>query len=237
MKTVIIIPALNEEEALPLVLKEIPEHLIQEVVVVDNGSLDNTQEVARSMGATVLYEPTKGYGSACLKGMEYLRQKPVDVVVFMDGDGSNKPEEIESLIEPIKNEGYEFAVGSRNSGKKEKGALFMHQLFGNYLVTFFINRLFGTNYTDLGPFRAIRFESLLELDMEDKNFGWTVEMQIKAAKKGLKITEIPVSSRKRLAGRSKVSGNLLISLLVGIKMMWVIFKYAINGKYRRSKYK
>jgi glycosyltransferase involved in cell wall biosynthesis len=226
MKAAVIIPALNEEESLPLVIKDIPRDLgIEIIVVVDNGSSDNTPQVARDMGATVLYEPMKGYGAACLKGINYLRGEKVDVVVFMDGDGSDDPKEMKQLIEPIMRDGYDLVIGSRYLGKREKGAIFIHQLMGNLLITFLVNHLYGFNYSDLGPFRAIRFESLLKLNMKDKNFGWTVEMQIKAIKKGLKIIEIPVSYRKRKAGRSKVSGNIFVSFRAGIKMIWTVFKY------------
>lgn len=208
------------------VIRDIPQKMVTEVIVVNNNSNDDTRVNAEKSGATVLDEPRQGYGYACLKGIEYLKQKSAkpDIVVFIDADYSDHPEEMSRLVEPILHEGYDFVIGSRALGTKEKGAMTPQQVFGNMLATFLLRILYGVRYTDLGPFRAIRFDRLLELDMQDTTYGWTVEMQLKAAKKKLKITEVPVSYRKRI-GFSKISGTLKGTLLAGYKIITTIFKY------------
>jgi len=225
----VIIPVFNEEKSIGLVLADIPKDWVQEVIVCNNGSSDNTAEVALAAGATVVYQPNKGYGNACLKGMEYIQQKPTaeqpDILVFLDGDYSDYPEELPLLIEPIVAQGIDLVIGSRlSSGKAEKGSLTPQQVFGNWLATFLIRHLYTYHFTDLGPFRAIRWSSLLQLKMVDRNYGWTVEMQIKAAKQKLRCTEIGVRYRKRV-GVSKVSGTVKGTILAGYKILYTIFKY------------
>lgn len=224
----VIIPAFNEEDALPNVLREIPKGLVEEVIVVSNASTDNTEEVALELGATVLREEQQGYGFACLKGIAYIKAKPVaeqpDIVVFLDGDYSDYPEEMRTLVAPIIEEGYDLVIGSRALGEKEAGAMQPHQIFGNWLASTLIKALYGVKFTDLGPFRAIRYASLLAIEMQDQTYGWTVEMQVKAAKMRLRSTEIPVRYRRRI-GVSKITGTIKGSVMAGYKILWTIFKY------------
>jgi glycosyltransferase involved in cell wall biosynthesis len=223
----VIIPAYNEEASIGKVLDDIPGDLVREVIVCNNGSKDRTAEVARAHGATVVDALKKGYGSACLQGMAYIEEKgqeeAPDVVVFLDGDYSDHPEEMGLLIAPIQEEGMDMVIGSRALGERAKGSMTAPQVFGNWLATNLIRLIYGYQFTDLGPFRAIRYDKLLALDMEDPNFGWTVEMQVKAAKQKLKCTEIPVTYRRRI-GISKVSGTLKGTILAGYKILWTIFK-------------
>lgn len=223
----VIIPAYNEEKSIGLVLADIPEELVREVIVCNNNSTDQTAMVAQRAGATVVDQPRKGYGSACLKGMEYIRQKPEpdqpDIVVFLDGDYSDHPEEMSLLVQPILEEGMDLVIGSRATGAMERGAMMPQQVFGNWLATNLIRLFYNYNFTDLGPFRAIRWDKLEAIQMEDPDFGWTVEMQVKAAKYKLQCTEIPVSYRKRV-GVSKVSGTIRGTILAGHKILWTIFK-------------
>ena len=223
---VLIIPALNEAPAIGLALERVPRGLYKQIIVADNGSTDRTAEIARQAGATVVSEPHRGYGSACLRALANLPPQ-ADTVVFMDADSSDDPSEAASLLEPILNGRADFVLGSRTLGKAEKGSLQPHQRFGNELATFLIRALFGHRYTDLGPFRAIRLEALQKLDMQDRNYGWTIEMQIKAVQHKLRIEEIPVSYRNRI-GVSKVSGNLKASVMAGIKILWTVFRYRIR---------
>lgn len=223
----VIIPAFNEERSIGLVLADIPSALVREVIVCNNASTDRTAAVAREHGATVVDQPRKGYGSACLKGIDYLLHKPVNehpqIIVFLDGDYSDHPDEMPALIRPIVEEGYDLCIGSRALGAMDKGAMMPQQIFGNWLATNLIKLFYGYQFTDLGPFRAIRFDKLLELDMQDKDFGWTVEMQVKAAKKKYKCIEAPARYRKRV-GVSKVSGTIRGTILAGYKILWTIFK-------------
>ena len=205
LKISVIIPALNEEESIGQVLNDIPGEIVEEVIVVDNGSNDDTVTVANSLGARVIREPLKGYGAACLKGISMLKQD-TDIVVFLDADYSDYPQDLHTVVKPIVTGKAEMVIGSRMSGTREKGALLPQAVFGNKLATFLIRLFWGFKYTDLGPFRAIKYKDLLALNMMDKNFGWTVEMQIKALKKGLKIVEVPVRYRKRI-GKSKITGT------------------------------
>ena len=208
-------------------LRAIPKGLVGEVIVSNNASLDGTADVAREHGATVVQQPLSGYGNACLKAMEYLRAKPAaeqpGIVVFLDGDFSDHPEEMPEVLRPILEEGCDMVIGSRALGDMERGAMQPQQIFGNWLATSLIKLFFGYRFTDLGPFRAIRWDKLLALNMEDTNFGWTVEMQVKAAKQRLRCTEVPVDYRRRI-GVSKISGTLKGSILAGHKILWVIFR-------------
>jgi glycosyltransferase involved in cell wall biosynthesis len=222
----VVIPAYNEEDAIEKVLDEIPGELVREVVVVDNNSSDQTFERASRTYATVLSEPRQGYGWACLKGIGYLAEKKdkPHIVVFLDGDHSDYPGQMDRILKPILEEKALLVIGSRALGKREKGSMTPQQLFGNRLATRLMRIFYGTRYTDLGPFRAIGFDALLSLDMQDKTYGWTVEMQIKASKQNLPYAEVPVDYRKR-TGFSKVSGTLSGSVKAGIRILYLIFKY------------
>ncbi|MEO1049046.1 MAG: glycosyltransferase family 2 protein [Bacteroidota bacterium] len=222
----VIIPAFNEQNAVGKVINDIPKDLVKEVIVVDNGSTDNTDEEAKEAGATVLKEANKGYGNACLKGIEYVTSSPdkADIVVFIDADYSDHPEQMYDLIKPIEEQDYDMVIGSRALGTKEKGAMTPQQVIGNWLATRLMKLFYGVTYTDLGPFRAIRYDRLMEIGMVDKTYGWTVEMQVKAAKNKLKCTEVPVLYRRRI-GKSKVSGTVKGTILAGYKIIFTIFKY------------
>ena len=222
----VIIPAFNEENSVGNVVRDIPAELVDEVVVVNNNSNDQTAVEAARAGVTVLDEPVQGYGRACLRGITYAqsRQQKPDIVVFLDADYSDYPGEMTALVAPILSNKADMVIGSRALGNRERGSMTPQQVFGNWLATTLLRWLYGVQYTDLGPFRAIRFDSLLALNMQDKTYGWTVEMQLKAAKQGLRITEIPVSYRKRI-GFSKISGTLKGTVLAGYKIITTIFKY------------
>lgn len=223
----VIIPAFNEERAIGTVLDDIPKHLVREVIVSDNNSTDRTAEVARAHGATVVHQPIKGYGNACLKGLEHVATKAVrpDIIVFLDGDHSDHPEQLPELLRPIVEDGAVMVIGSRVLGRAQRGSLTPQQRFGNALATLLIRMLYGVRYTDLGPFRAIRYEALLQLHMADRNYGWTVEMQVKAARMRLRSTEVPVDYRVRI-GESKVSGTLRGTVGAGYKILLTVFRYA-----------
>lgn len=230
----LLLPALNEEATLPAVLADLPLEMIEEVVVIDNGSSDRTAQVARASGATVLNEPRRGYGSACLAGLAYLQAKHPDIVVFLDADYSDHPDELPSVVRPIVTGECDFVIGSRTKGQPEPGALLLHARIGNALATFLIRLLYGFSYSDLGPFRAIRFSSLLELGMIDRTYGWTVEMQIKAVRHKLRVTEVPVRYRTRAGGESKVSGTLKGTVLAGVKILWTVFRYAWTSMLEKT---
>lgn len=221
----IIIPAYNEEQSIGHVVNDIPKHLVRDIIVCENNCTDRTAEVAKQAGAIVVSQSEKGYGNACLKGMEYIAKNPIkpDIVVFLDGDYSDHPEQLPDLIRPIVEEDIDFVIASRALGDLEKGAMMPQQVFGNWLATSLIKLFYGITFTDLGPFRAIKYDKLLALEMEDKTFGWTVEMQVKAAKHKLSFTEIPAIYRKRI-GVSKVSGTVKGTILAGHKILWTIFK-------------
>ncbi len=225
-KVKVVIPANNEEQSIGLVVRDIPKDIVSEVVVVNNASTDNTATVAREAGATVLDEPVPGYGRTCLKGISYLAaaDKQPDILVFMDGDYSDYPEELGAVIAPILNDGVDMVIGSRALGQREGGSMTFPQVFGNWLATTLMRLFYGVRFTDLGPFRAIKFDKLLEINMVDKTYGWTVEMQVKAARHKLKTTEVPVNYKKRI-GVSKVSGTIKGTILAGYKIIWTIFKY------------
>lgn len=222
----VIIPACNEQDSIERVVNEIPKDLVREIVVVDNNSADKTLENAVKAGATVLSEFKQGYGYACLKGINYLyyKKNTPDIVVFLDGDYSDYPDEMGKVVEPVISGNFDMVIGSRALGNREKGSMTPQQIFGNRLATRLMRIFYNKKYTDLGPFRAIKFDKLLELDMQDKTYGWTIEMQIKAVKNKLRITEVPVSYRKRI-GFSKVSGTVKGTVMAGIKIIFAIFKY------------
>ena len=224
-KTVVIIPALNEERSIAQVIGDIPRDLVTEIVVVDNGSTDSTARIASGCGATVVNEGRKGYGQACLAGINHIKNSSYtpDIIVFLDGDYSDYPGEMKTLLSPVTEDGYDLVIGSRTVGERQKGALLPQALVGNYVATRLIKLFYGVSFTDLGPFRAIKYDKFLSLDMKDKTFGWTVEMQIKAAKKGFRCTEVPVSYRKRI-GTSKVTGTITGSVMAGVKIIWMIFR-------------
>ena len=218
----VIIPVFNEQDAIEKVIGDIPSDLSAEIIVVDNGSTDQTAKLAAAMGARIVRENRRGYGSACLAGIAATREP--DIVVFLDGDYSDHPNEMSDLIVPILENRADLVIGSRVLGNSEPGALMIQARFGNRLATSLIKILFGVSYTDLGPFRAIRYGALMDLNMRDKTFGWTVEMQVKAAKRALKIQEVPVSYRKRI-GVSKITGTLKGTLKAGWKILFTIFRY------------
>ena len=219
----IIIPAFNEEKAITEVLAAIPKY-VAEVVVVNNGSTDHTASVAAKAGATVLHENRRGYGYACLKGIDYLKENPPEIVVFLDGDNSDYPEELPLLTDPIHQGKVDFVVGVRHSEGREKGALTPQQIFGNALACTLMRWLYGGQFTDLGPFRALRWERLQELQMQDKTYGWTVEMQLKVLRHQVPYQEVPVRYRNRI-GTSKVSGTVKGTIFAGVKIIGWIIKY------------
>ena len=224
----VIIPAYNEQDAIANVINDIPE-IVDEVIVVSNNSTDNTEINAKKAGATVLKENRKGYGFACLKGMDYIskqKNKP-EIIVFLDGDYSDYPEQLTEIIAPIINDNIDFVVGSREKKLREFGAMTPQQIFGNWLATFLMKLFFGANFTDLGPFRAIKYNKLLALKMQDKTYGWTVEMQLKALKQKLTYVEVPMKYRNRI-GVSKVSGTVKGTIFAGIKILGWIFKYSFK---------
>lgn len=225
---VVIIPAYNEEASIGKVVSEIPE-IVSEVIVINNNSTDKTAEVAAAKGATVLHENRKGYGYACLKGMEYLEHqvKKPDIVVFLDGDYSDYPAELTHIVAPILERDMDLVIGTRIKKWRENGSMTIPQRFGNRLATCLMKIFFNAGFTDLGPFRAIKYQELLELNMQDKTYGWTVEMQLKAIKKKYNYTEVPVHYKNRI-GKSKVSGTVKGAIFAGIKILGWIFKYSFK---------
>ncbi|MEN8857857.1 MAG: glycosyltransferase family 2 protein [Flavobacteriaceae bacterium] len=229
----VIIPAYNEEDSIANVINDIPS-IVDEIIVISNNSTDKTEENALKAGATVLQESRKGYGYACLKGMEYIastslsdqEEKP-DIIVFLDGDYSDYPEQLTELVAPIINNDKDFVIGARVKELRENGSMTPQQVFGNWLATFLMKLFFGAKYTDLGPFRAIKYQKLLQLEMEDKTYGWTVEMQLKAIKQKFSYIEIPMKYRNRI-GVSKVSGTVKGSIFAGVKILGWIFKYSFK---------
>ncbi|MEM9592674.1 MAG: glycosyltransferase family 2 protein [Acidobacteriota bacterium] len=221
-------PAFNEEKSLPLVLADIPRPPVRRIVVADNNSTDRSAEVAREGGATVVPAPTPGYGSACLAGLDYLRKNdPPDIVVFLDADYSDHPEELPEVVRPILEDRADLVIGSRILGRRQRGALLPQARAGNLVACTLIRLLYRHRYTDLGPFRAIRWEALEQLEMGDPNFGWTAEMQVKALRHGLRVVEVPVSYRKRV-GVSKITGTLKGTVLAGYKILWTVFRYSVS---------
>jgi glycosyltransferase involved in cell wall biosynthesis len=224
----VIIPAFNEADSIAYVINELPE-TVSEIIVINNNSSDNTVKNAQETGATVLTEKRKGYGYACLCGLAYVeaQSKLPDIIVFIDGDYSDYPVELDNVVAPILEDNLDFVVGARKKSLREEGSMTPQQVFGNWLATFLMRLFFGAKFTDLGPFRAIKYEKLKELKMEDKTYGWTVEMQLKVLKKKLTYTEVPVRYKRRI-GVSKVSGTVKGSIFAGIKILGWIFKYSIK---------
>jgi glycosyltransferase involved in cell wall biosynthesis len=221
----VIIPTLNEEAGIAKVLDALPREGVREILVVDNGSTDGTAGIAHARGARVIHEAVRGYGRACLAGIAAAGANPPEIVVFLDGDYSDDPGEMPLLVAPILRGGADLVIGSRALGERDRGALLPQALIGNWIATTLIRLLYGFRYTDLGPFRAIRWESLLLLGMEDQTFGWTVEMQIKALRRGLRVVEVPVRYRPRI-GTSKITGTIGGSVRAGWKILWTIARYA-----------
>ena len=224
----VIIPAYNEEDSIALVIKDIP-NIVSEIIVIDNNSTDATPINAKNAGATVLSETRKGYGYACLKGMEYIANQSTkpDIIVFLDGDFSDYPEELTKIVAPIIDNNIDCVVGSRVKELREKNSMTPQQVFGNWLATTLMKVFFGAKFTDLGPFRAIKYQKLLDLNMQDKTYGWTIEMQLKSIKQKLTYIEVPVNYKKRI-GVSKVSGTIKGTIFAGIKILGWIFKYSFK---------
>ena len=224
----VIIPAYNEEDSIALVIKDIP-NIVSEIIVIDNNSTDATPINAKNAGATVLSDTRKGYGYACLKGMEYIANQSTkpDIIVFLDGDFSDYPEELTKIVAPIIDNNIDFVVGSRVKELREKNSMTPQQVFGNWLATTLMKLFFGAKFTDLGPFRAIKYQKLLDLNMQDKTYGWTIEMQLKSIKQKLTYIEVPVNYKKRI-GVSKVSGTIKGTIFAGIKILGWIFKYSFK---------
>ncbi|SEL62124.1 Glycosyl transferase family 2 [Aquimarina amphilecti] len=222
----VIIPAFNEQDSIGHVINEIPD-IVSEIIVVNNNSTDNTEEIARQAGAMVLREERMGYGFACLKGLDYVAsQTPTpEIIVFLDGDFSDYPEELTKIVAPIIKDDIDMVIGARDKKLRESGSMTIPQIFGNWLATSLMRLFFGAKFTDLGPFRAIKYNKLLELNMEDKTYGWTVEMQLKAIKRRFTYIEVPVRYKKRI-GVSKVSGTIKGAIFAGVKILSWIFKYS-----------
>ncbi len=223
----VIIPAFNEAEAVGLVVRDIPKELVRYIVVVDNNSNDKTREVAEKAGAIVVAQPEQGYGAACLRGMEFLFEQEIlaDIIVFLDADYSDYPMEMYPLVDPILKGDAELVIGSRSMGNRERGAMMPQQIFGNWLATKMMKAIYGAHFSDLGPFRAISREALVKIDMKDRDYGWTVEMQVKALKNKIPYTEIPVKYRKR-KGVSKITGTIKGTVMAGYKIIFTILRYA-----------
>lgn len=229
LRPALVIPALNEEEVIGSTLASIPPHIFHTVIVADNGSTDRTGEIARGHGAMVVREPERGYGAACLAAIAELPGE-VNAVAFMQADGSEDPREWPRVLEPLAAGTADLVIGSRVLGKVEPGALEPHQRFGNWLATFLVRVLYRHRYTDLGPFRAIRRDALERLGMRDRNYGWTIEMQVRALRHNLRVVETPVSYGNRRAGRGKVSASLKASLQAGVKIIWTVFRLSFPDR-------
>ena len=224
----VVSPVYNEADSLPLVLADIPRPLVRRVVCADNNSTDGSAEIARAHGAEVVPAPVQGYGSACLAAIDHLRRTgPPDVLVFLDADYSDHPEELPDVVAPILEGRAEVVIGSRILGRREQGALLPQARAGNLVACTLIRLLYGHRYTDLGPFRAIRWDAYERLAMQDPNFGWTAEMQVKALRRKMRVVEVPVSYRRRI-GVSKITGTIKGTVLAGYKILWTVFRYSLS---------
>ncbi len=226
VQIVVIIPAHDEMHSISHVIRAIPKEIVREIIVVDNGSLDKTADVARDAGATVLTEPRKGYGYACLAGIKHALKSNPDILAFVDGDLSDYPEQLPEVTRPIIEDDYDMVIGSRMTGERTPGALLPQAIIGNKLACFLIGLFWGYTFTDLGPFRALKREALQRMSMSDTTFGWTVEMQVKTARLKLKCTEVPVRYRKRI-GKSKVTGTISGTIRASVKILYTIFKNVV----------
>ncbi len=222
----VVIPAFNEAQSVGLVVNDIPKYLVRHIVVVDNNSNDDTFQIAKAAGAVVMREPHQGYGAACLCGLDFLRKQDIkpDIVVFLDADYSDHPEEMPAVVQPILDGKAQMVIGSRSTGMRQKGAMMPQQVFGNWLATRMMRVLYGARFTDLGPFRAITWEALETIGMTDRDFGWTVEMQVKALKKKIAYTEVPVQYRQR-RGVSKITGTVRGTVMAGYKIILTILRH------------
>ena len=227
MRVSVVIPALNEEEPIADVIRAVPARLVAEIIVVDNGSCDRTAERAQGAGARVVRQPARGYGRACRAGVEAVSPL-ADAVVFLDGDGSDHPEAMELLLSPLAAGSHDFVIGSRVRGEREPGSMNGAQLFAAALASGCVRLLYGVRYTDMCPFRAIRRDALLSLGMREETYGWNLEMQMKAARSGLRILEVPVPHRRRKGGRSKVSGDLVASVNAAARILWTLGRLALQ---------
>jgi glycosyltransferase involved in cell wall biosynthesis len=223
----VVIPALNEAESIAAVVREMPWDLIHECIVVDNGSTDATASVAEAAGARIVYQPQRGYGRACAAGADAARS---DILVFMDGDGSDVPSDMHRLLEPIEAGECDFVIGSRMRGTREPGSMLISQIFAGWLAGVLLRLLYKVKYTDMGPFRAITRQGLTRLNMREQTYGWNLEMQMRAAQCGLRIREIPVSYRNRLGGVSKVAGSLTGSIRAAIRITQTLVRVATNSR-------
>ena len=228
-KISVIIPALDEEPSIGLVVGDIPRDLVDEVIVVDNGSIDRTAEVAEAAGARSVREDQKGYGAACLKGIAEIDKDPPDIVVFLDGDYSDYPEEVRDIVQPILDDEADFVLGTRMTDTRDKDAIGPTSVLGNWLAGRILKIFWGADFTDLGPFRAIKYDALKSLNMIDENYGWTIEMQIKAVRAGLRWREVPVRYRKRI-GVPKITGTFMGSVKACSKIVYTMGKYALRSK-------
>ena len=225
-RVVVVIPAVNEEASIGRVVSGLPDW-IDEIIVGNNGSTDNTSAVAKEAGAVVVDESEPGYGAACLKALEHAATNQPDIVLFIDGDFSDDPSESELVVSPVANDNFDMCIGSRATGEREPGAITPQQVFGNWLATRLIKLFWKEEFTDLGPFRAITWDALERMNMKDRNYGWTVEMQIKAARMKMKCCEVPVSYRRRI-GKSKVSGTIKGTFMAGTIILLTIARNAFK---------
>ena len=227
--TSVIVAALNEEEAIGRVIHSIPRDIADEIVVVDNGSTDRTTQVAHSAGARVILEPQRGYGRAYRAGLRAISPH-CQIVVFLDGDGSDCPEMMSRLVQPIVNGTHDFVIGSRTRGRRERGSMNLHQVFAGYMVGFFLRILYGVRSTDMGPFRAIRRDALESLQLREETYGWPLEMQMKAARSRLRILEVPVDYRRRAGGESKIAGTMFGSIKAASRILFTLARIAVQRR-------
>jgi len=231
----VIIAALNEEEAIGKVINDVPRQIADEIIVVDNGSTDRTAEVAAAAGAHVVTEPQRGYGRAFRAGLRSLSADS-EIVVFLDGDGSDYPEMMNRLVEPIIKGTHDFVISSRTRGRRERGSMNWHQVFAGYMVGFFLRLLYGVRSTDMGPFRAIGRDALERFNMREETYGWPLEMQMKAARAGLRILEVPVDYRRRAGGQSKIAGTVFGSIRAAARILFTLARIAVRRQRTLPEY-